>query len=333
MKELQASRRRHVMHRLPSYALVLAFAAGVANAQDYPSKPIRIVVGFAPGGSTDIIARYLAPKVGESVGAQVIVDNRPGANAMIAMELVAKSAPDGHTLTLATVSPIVLSPLIYSKISYDILKDFVGLTTIASIPQGIVVHPSLPTRSLKEFIALAKSQPGKINFAAAGIGGLGHVTIELLKIATNINVQMVVYKGLAPAMPDLLGGHIEGVISDIPAMIPSIKAGKLRALAVTSEHRAPLLPDVPTVVEQGFPTLIAVNWNAILIPAKTPRPIADKLQAAFVKAVTSPDITERFLSIGVESITSASPEAFTTHLRAELARWGKVVKEAGVRTE
>ena len=333
MKWLQASGLGNVIHCLLGCAPMLVLAAGIANAQDYPSKPVRIVVGFSAGGSNDIVARYVAPKLGEILGAQVIVENRPGANAIIAMELVAKSAPDGYTLMLGGVSPLVLNPLIYSKIPYDTLKDFAGLTTVARIPQWIVVHPSLPARSLKEFIALAKSRPGKINFGSAGTGGIGHLTIELLKIDAGINIQHVAYKGLAPGLTDVVGGQIEGVISDIPAMIPHLKAGKLRALAVPSEQRAPLLPDVPTALEQGFPALIAVNWLAVVAPAKTPRPIVEKLHAALVKAATLPDMKERFLSVGNESATNSSPEAFGGYLREELSRWSKVVREAGVHAD
>jgi tripartite-type tricarboxylate transporter receptor subunit TctC len=314
-------------------ALFQVHAAGVAYAQDFPSKPMRIVVGFTAGGSNDIVARYLAPTLGELLGTQVVVENRPGANAIIGTEFVAKSAADGYTLLLGSVSSLVLNPLVYAKIPYDTLKDFTGLTTVAMTPQGIIVNPSLPVRSLKELIALAKSQPAKINFGSAGNGGLGHLTIELLKITAGINVQHIAYKGLTPALTDVLGGQIEGAISDLPAMIPHIKSGKLRALAVTSERRAPLLPDVPTAVERGFPVLLAVNWFAFLTPAKTPPAVVEKLHGALVKAATLPEMKERLLAVGIESATHASPEVFTGYLRDELSRWSKVVKQAGVHVE
>jgi tripartite-type tricarboxylate transporter receptor subunit TctC len=329
MKRMQKS----VMRRLRCCAGLMVVAAGVAGAQDFPAKPIRIVVGFTAGGSNDIVARYMAPRLGEILGGQVVVENRPGANAIIGTDFVAKSAPDGHTLLLGSVSSLVLNPLVYSKIPFDTQKDFTGLTTVAMTPQGIVTYPSLPARSMKELVALARSQPAKINFGSAGNGGLGHLTIELLKTAARINVQHIAYKGLTPALTDILGGQIEGVISDVPAMIPHIKAGKLRGLAVTSERRAPLLPDVPTAIEGGFPGLLAVNWFAVLTPAKTPRPVVDKLHGALVQAATGSDMKERFLAVGVESITSASPENFSTYLREESARWSRVVKEAGVHVE
>ena len=319
--------------RLLVCASVLALAAGVANAQDYPSKPIRIIVGFAAGGSNDIVARYLAPKLGEILGTQVVVENRPGANAIIGTEFVAKSAPDGYTLLLGSVSSLVLNPLVHSKIPYDPLKDFVGLTTVAMTPQGIVVNPSVPARTLSEFVALAKAQPAKINFGSAGNGGLGHLTIELLKTSAGVNVQHIAYKGLTPALTDIFGGQIDGAISDIPAMIPHIKAGKLRALAVTSERRAPLLADIPTAMEAGFPVLLAVNWFAVLAPAKTPRPIVEKLHAALVKAANLPEMKERFLAVGIEAMSNASPEEFSGYLREELTRWSKVVKESGVHAD
>ena len=309
------------------------YVIGVANAQDFPAKPIRIVVGFTAGGSNDIVARYLAPKLGEILGIQVVVENRPGANAIIGTEFVAKSAADGYTLLLGSVSSLVLIPLVYSTIPYDTLKDFTGLTTVAMTPQGIIVNPSLPVRSLKELIALAKSRPAKINFGSAGNGGLGHLTIELLKTTAGINVQHIAYKGLTPALTDVLGGQIEGAISDLPAMIPHIKSGKLRALAVTSERRAPLLPDVPTAAERGFPMLLAVNWFAFLTPAKTPPAVVEKLHGALVKAAMLPEMKGRLLAVGIESATNPSPEAFTGYLRDELSRWSKVVKQAGVHVD
>ncbi len=333
MKGFHTSCFGNVIHCLLCCAPILGLAAGIADVQDYPSKPIRIVVGYAAGGSNDIVARHLAPKLGNILGGRVVVENRPGANAIIGTELVAKSAPDGHTLILASVSPLVLNPLVYRKIPYDTLNDFIGLTTVAMTPQGIIMNPAVPARTLKQLIALAKAQPGKINVASAGSGGLGHVTIELINIATGITLQHLPYKGLAPALTDLLGGQIDGAIADIPAMIPHIKSGKVRALAVTSAARAPLLPDVPTAVEQGLPVLVAVNWFSVLTPAKTPRPVVEKLYGALVKAASSPDVTERLLAVGVESMTNPSPEAFTTYLRGEFARWGKVVKESGVHAD
>ncbi len=319
--------------RAAGCALILAVAAGVAQAQEYPSKPVRLVVGFPPGGANDIIARQLAPKLGEFLKTQVVVENRPGANAIIGTEYVAKSPPDGYTLALAGLSPLVLSTFTYAKIPYDTLTDFTPINTVAMSPEVFAVHPSLPARSLKELVALAKSRPGQLDFATSGSGGMTRMVIELFKITARVNVQYVAYKGAAPGLTDVLGGHVHGMAVDFPVLYPHIKQGKLRGLAVTSKSRNPLLPDMPTSAEQGLPELFAVNWYAVMAPAKTPRSIVAKLHGAMAKAAAAPDLNERFIAMGVESMPSASPEAVAGFLKAELARWGKVAKTAGIKAE
>ena len=314
-------------------AIAMSLAAAMAYAQDYPAKPVRLVVGFPPGGSNDIVARHLAPKLGEVLGVQTIVENRPGANAIIGTEYVAKSPPDGYTLTLASVSPLVISPFTYAKIPYDTVRDFAGITTVAMTPEVIAVHPSVPAHSLKELIALAKAQPGKLDFSSSGNGGLPHLVIELFKTVAGVNVQHVAYKGAGPALTDTLGGQVHGIAVDFPVLYPHIKAGKLRGLVVASQRRNALLPDLPTSAEQGLPKLFAVNWFAIMAPAKTPRPIVDKLHAALLKSALSPELKERFVGIGVESMTVASPDAFAAFLKEELVRWGKLAKESGARAD
>ena len=314
-------------------AIAMSLAAAMACAQDYPAKPVRLVVGFPPGGSNDIVARHLAPKLGEVLGVQTIVENRPGANAIIGTEYVAKSPPDGYTLTLASVSPLVISPFTYAKIPYDTVRDFAGITTVAMTPEVIAVHPSVPAHSLKELIALAKAQPGKLDFSSSGNGGLPHLVIELFKTVAGVNVQHVAYKGAGPALTDTLGGQVHGIAVDFPVLYPHIKAGKLRGLVVASQRRNALLPDLPTSAEQGLPKLFAVNWFAIMAPAKTPRPIVDKLHAALLKSALSPELKERFVGIGVESMTIASPDAFAAFLKEELVRWGKLAKESGARAD
>ena len=314
-------------------AIAMSLAAAMAYAQDYPAKPVRLVVGFPPGGSNDIVARHLAPKLGEVLGVQTIVENRPGANAIIGTEYVAKSPPDGYTLTLASVSPLVISPFTYAKIPYDTVRDFAGITTVAMTPEVIAVHPSVPAHSLRELIALAKAQPGKLDFSSSGNGGLPHLVIELFKTVASVNVQHVAYKGAGPALTDTLGGQVHGIAVDFPVLYPHIKAGKLRGLVVTSQRRNALLPDLPTSAEQGLPKLFAVNWFAIMAPAKTPRPIVDKLHAALLKSALSPELKERFVGIGVESMTIASPDAFAAFLKEELVRWGKLAKESGARAD
>lgn len=313
--------------------LLLAAALGVVHAQDYPAKPIRLVVGFPPGGSNDIVARQLAPRLGELLGAQVLVENRPGANATIGTQFVAKSAPDGYTLTLGSASPLAISLFTYPNIPYDTLRDFTGITTVALTPEIIAIHPSIPAKSLKELIALARSQPGKLNFASSGNGGLPHLAIELFKGLAKIDVLHVPYKGAGPVVTDLLGGHVHGTIIDFPVLYPHVKGGRLRGIAVAGETRAPLLPDLPTAREQGLTNLIAVNWFAIMAPAKTPRLIVDKLYATIAKAATSPDVKERLGAQGVDPFVSASPDAFVNFLRQDLGRWEKVAKESGARAD
>ena len=311
----------------------LAALGALAFAQDYPSKPIRLIIGFPPGGSNDIVARQLAPRLSDALATQVVVENRPGANATIATELVARSAPDGYTLTLASASPLAISPHTYSKIGYDTLRDFAGITTVAMTPELVAVHPTLPVRSLKELVALARAQPGKLNFASAGNGGLPHLAIELFKTLARVNVQHVPYKGAAPAAVDLVGGHIEGMIMDFPAIYTHVQQGKMRGLAMAAEKRMPLMPEIPTTAEQGIPGLIAVNWFSIVAPARTPRPVQEKLHAALVRVATTAEMKKNFTALGIESMTSGSPEEFMKFLQAELTRWGKVAKESGARAD
>ena len=319
---------------LPALIFAVAMACVLpAIAQDYPGKPIRLIVGFPPGGSNDIIARYIAPKLGEALGVQVVVENRPGANATIATEFVARAAPDGYTLTLASASPLAISPHTYSKIAYDTLRDFAPITTIAMTPELVAVHPALPVRSLKDLIALARAQPGKLNFASAGNGGLPHLAIELFKSAAQVNVQHVPYKGASPAAVDLIGGHIEGMIMDLPAIYMHVKQGKMRGVALAAEKRTALMPEIPTAAEQGLAALLAVNWFAVMAPAKIPRPVQEKLHATLVRVATAPDMRERFTAIGIESMTQPSPEAFGKYLQSELARWGKIARASGARAD
>jgi tripartite-type tricarboxylate transporter receptor subunit TctC len=308
-------------------------AQAPSAATSYPAKPIRLIVGFPPGGSNDIVARLIAPRLTQILGAQIVVENRPGANATIATDLVAKAAPDGYTLTLASASPLAISPFTYPNIPYDTVRDFAAITTVASTPELLGIHPSLPPRNLKELVALAKSQPGKLDFASSGNGGLPHLAIELFKKIGGVSIVHVPYKGAGPAVTDLLGGHVHGMIIDLPALLPHVQTGKVRALAITAEKRTALLPDLPTSVEQGLPGLIAVNWFAIMAPAKTPRPVVEKLHGAIVQAATAPEMKDAFSAQGVEAFVQPSPEAFTAFLRKDLERWAKVAKESGARAD
>jgi tripartite-type tricarboxylate transporter receptor subunit TctC len=324
-----------VIHR-QAFCWLAALAFSVctaAHAQTYPAKPIRLIVGFPPGGSNDIVARQLAPKLTQLLGVQVIVENRPGANATIATDFVAKAAPDGYTIMLGSSSPLVISPFTYPNLPYDTLRDLAAITTVGSTPEMIATHPSVPARNLKELVALAKSQPNKLAFASSGNGGLPHLAIELFKTLGKVSVLHVPYKGAGPAAIDLVGGHVHVMIIDMPALAPFVKNGKLRGIAMTSEKRTPLLPDIPTSGEQGMPGLIAVNWFGIMAPAKTSAPIIEKLHGAFVKAATAPDMKEQFDKVGVEAYVQPSPEAFTGFLKQELTRWGKIAKESGAKAD
>lgn len=321
------------VHFVAPVLVAFLLACGASGAQEYPTKPVRLVIGFPPGGANDIIARLIAPRLAESLGAQFVVENRPGANAIIGTDHVAKAAPDGYTLGLAGLSPLVMTTFTYAKVPYDSIGDFAGITTVVMSPVLVVTHPVLPARSVKELVALARSRPGALDFATAGAGGLTRMVIELMKLDTRINVQIVPYKGAGPALTDLLGGHVQGMAMDLPVLYPPVKAGKLRALAVTSEKRSPLLPDVATVREQGMPGMQAVNWYAIMAPARTPRPVVDRLHGSIARAVQSADLREKFVTGGFEPMLSASPEAYTAFLRQEFARWEKVAKAAGIRPE
>lgn len=318
-------------------SLVLLCVCGVladaAAAQGYAARPIRLVVGFPPGGAADIVARIVAPGIGEALGGQIVVDNRGGANGMIGMEAVARAAPDGYTLGLVSISSMVLNVHLYQDVSYHTLKDFTPLSNVGLVPLAIAVHPSVPARSLHELIALARARPARLTFGTPGIGGLQHLTVELLNSAANIKLVHVPYKGTGPAMTDVLGGQIDGMVTAVSGLISSAKAGKLRALAVTGAERSPALSDVPTVRELGLPALLVVNWYAIAGPANLPPAIANAFNAAIVKTVAVPAVADKLVAAGVDPKTDVSPAAFAQFVRDEFYRWGKVIKESGIKTE
>ena len=313
-------------------SLLAAFASG-AMAQAYPTKPIRLIVGFPPGGSNDIVARIVAPKLGELLGQQVVVENRAGANATIGTEFVAKSAPDGYTILLGSASAVAISPHTYSKLGYDTLRDFAPVTAIAMTPEALAVHPALPVKDLKSLIALARLHPGKLDFASSGNGGLPHLAIELFKTLAKVNVQHVPFKGAGPAVTDLLGGHVQGIIMDFPAIQAQMKAGKLRGVVLAAEKRIAQMPDLPTSIEAGLPDLQAVNWFVILAPVKTPAPVVQRLYGSLIKAVNAPEVRDRLSSVGVEVFTQSSSVLCADFLRDELVRWGKVAKASGARAD
>lgn len=312
-------------------ALVLAFATFGATAQDFPNKPVKMVVGFPPGGSNDQVARIVAPEMARVLGQPVVIENKPGANATLGTDFVAKAAPDGYTITLGSLSPLVISMATYASLPYDSLKDFEPINTVALTPEMIAVHPSVPAKTLPELIALTKKGP--VTLSSAGNGGLPHLAIELLKNVSKGDFTHVPYKGAGPAVTDTVGGHVNGVVMDISALMAQVKDGRLRALAVTHTSRSPIAPDVPTTGEQGLAGMQALNWFGLMAPRGTPAPVVAKLNDALVKAVNSPAVKAEFARIGIEGFLQASPDAYRKFLADEVARWGKIARDAGAKAD
>ena len=313
-------------------ALGCAGAAETAWGQNYPSKSIRIVVPQAPGGGNDTIARMIGQKLTQALKQQVVADNRPGAGGMIAAELVAKAAPDGYTLLLGNVATLTIIPNIQKKVPYDPLKDFAPVSMIASAPHLLVVHPSLPVNSVKQLIALAKAKPGELNYASNGVGSSTHLATELFKLMTGTKIVHVPYKGLSPALTDLLSGQMQIMFSSAVAMLPHVKSGRLRAIAMTGARRSSSIPDLPTVAEAGVPDYEAGSWYGIVAPAGTARSIIDLLNRETVAATRSQDIVDR---LTLEAVTPVgnTPEEFGSYIRVEHARVAKVVKASDAKFE
>ena len=311
--------------------IVLAVLAGSAQAQQFPTKPIRFLVGFAPGGSTDILARLVAEQMTRTWGQQVVVDNRGGAAGLIAADLTAKAEPDGHTLLMA-ISNHVIAPSVYAKIPYDTINDFAPVSPVGASPFLVLAHAGLPAKNLQEFIALAKSRPGELNFATPGVGSIQHLSNELLNTMAEIKLVHVPYKGGVPALTDTIAG-ITAVTFITPAQgLPQLKAGKVKAFGISSARRSPLLPDVPTVAEAGVPGFEAIVWFGVLTHAKTPRPIINKLHAEIARMLAVPEMRERMSQLGVD-VLNGSPEQLGEMMRDDLKKWSAVAKQAGVKPE
>jgi tripartite-type tricarboxylate transporter receptor subunit TctC len=318
--------------RARTFAVLAAIAAGCANAQaPYPTKPVRVVVPSSAGGGTDIIARIVAPKLTQALGQQVVIDNRPGAGTMIGGELVAKAPPDGYTL-LMCVSTLATNPVIYRKVPYNALTDFAPITRVLTAPNILVVHPSLPPRNVKELIAFAKARPGQINFGSAGLGTNPHLSMELFLSMTGLTMVHVPYKGSAPAIVDLLAGHIVVMTATALTGIPHVRAGRLRALGVTGDKRMPAAPDIPTIAEAGVPGYEAVQWYGLVAPANTPREVIARLNREMVTILQAPDVKEKFAADGADP-AGTSPEEFGRYIKAETEKWQKVAKAAGIKPE
>jgi tripartite-type tricarboxylate transporter receptor subunit TctC len=310
-------------------AALLALSAPVA-AQDYPTKPIRLIIPFPPGGSNDVVGRMIALQLGERLGRQVIVDNRGGAGGIIGTEAASKAAPDGYTLLIISIAHAV-SPWLY-KLQYDPIKSFVPVSILASGPNVLVVHPSLPVHSVTELIALAKEKPGQLNYASAGIGSFQHLGGELFKLTAGINMVHVPYKGGGPAMTDVLGGYTKIMFSSLVQTTPFVLNGQLRALGTSGAKRNPALPDVPTIAEAGLPGYEATNWWGIVAPAGTPPAIVDKLHNEIAAIQNSPQTREQFAAQGADIVQMTSAE-FGTFIGKEINKWERVVKEAGIKAE
>jgi tripartite-type tricarboxylate transporter receptor subunit TctC len=309
-----------------------ACSAGAAQAQqNYPARPVRLVVPSSPGGGTDITARIIAPKLGEYLGQQVVVENRSGAGTMIGGEVVARAAPDGYTLLMG-ISTLAINPAMYKKVPYDALKDFAPISQVVALPNVLVTHPSLPVKSVRELIAFAKARPGQINFASAGVGTNPHLSMELFLSMAGLKMIHVPYKGSGQGVIDLLAGHVTVMTPSILTALGFVKNKRLRALGVTSAKRAGGAPEIATLAEAGVPGYEAVQWFGVLAPAGTPRPIITRLHNEVVRTLQSAEIKQRLVSDGADPVGNA-PDEFAAFLRSETAKWAKVVKDIGIQPE
>ena len=316
------------------FAILLAAPATAYSqpASAFPSKPIRIIVQFTPGTSTDILARVIAQKMGEHWGQQVVVDNRPGAGAIVGSELGAKAAPDGYTLTMAVSSAFGINPTLYSKLPYDAIRDFAPIANLGLTPQVLDASPSAPFKTIKEFVAAAKDKPGQINYASLGSGSTSHLTMEMFRAAAGIKLNHVPFKGSADAHTQLIGGQIPVMSDAIPAVRPHIQSGKLRGLGIATLKRSPFLPDLPTIAESGFPNFEAVGWIGIAAPAKTPAAVLDKLNAEMKRILAEPDVKDRLQTLAFTPVGD-SRDQFAAYIKSEIEKWGKAVKESGAKAD
>ena len=309
---------------------LIAFSC-VACGQSYPERPIRLIVSYPPGGGTDVTARTIVGKLSEGLGRQVVIDNRPGGGSTIGTDLVAKATPDGYTLLMSDTTFGIL-PGLYAKLPFDALRDFQPITQITGVPGALVVHPALPAHSVRELVALAKAKPGSLNFGSGGVGTPVHMAGELLKLAANIDIVHIPYKGAGPAFTDLLGGHLQLMFPTLQSAVPHIKSGRLRLLALTGESRSPAFPDIPIMEEAGVPGVIAVGWFGIHAPRATPKTVIARVHDEAIKVLRDPMIRQRFSTEGAD-VVGSSPQQFAQFVAAEIAKWRKVVKDGGIKAE
>lgn len=322
--------RHNVSAVLTGTLLAFAATASAWAAEAYPAKPIRLIVGFPPGGANDLVARAVAPRLGARLGQQVIVENRAGAGGNIATELVARAVPDGYTLLLASVASFAMSPALPGKVPYDPINDFAPVTQAALVTSLLSVHPSLPPRSLKQFVALAKKAPGKINYATPGAGSIAHLSAELFWHTAGIKLTHVPYKGGGPAVVDAVAGHVESIFSLISTQTPHVRAGKLHALAVSSAKRSVALPDVPSIAESGYPGFEASGWLGLAFPARTPKAIVDRIHKETAAVLGLREVQSQLEDLGLDAEAS-DPGAFHARIKSDHARWGKLIREAGIK--
>jgi tripartite-type tricarboxylate transporter receptor subunit TctC len=306
-------------------------ALPVAAQTSYPTKPVRILVGAPPGGSNDIFARAIAQRISPALGQPVVVDNRPGANQLIAADLTAKSPPDGHTLYITTTS-FAAGVAIQPQQPFDPVNDLTGVTMVGNGPMALVVHPSVPAKTAKDLVAIARAKPGQLNYTSSGVGSINHMAMEVFKSAAKIDAVHIPHKGMAPALTDLMAGNVQIVIVSLPSVTAQMKSGRLRALGVTSAKRTTFMPELPTISESGVPGYEASLWWGIFAPAKTPKPVLDRLNAEIHRAMAASDMKKVFADFGAEPAPT-TPEAFSTMVKNEIAKWSKVVKDANIKPE
>jgi tripartite-type tricarboxylate transporter receptor subunit TctC len=310
--------------------MTLVPAVCAAAEPAYPTRPIRVLVGFSPGGGTDVAVRIIGKKLSEMWSQQVVVDNRPGAGGLIAFDIVAKANPDGYTL-LATSPSFAIQPGLAAKLPYDPIRDFAPITMASAAPYLLVVHPGVEAKTVKELVALAKANPGKLNYASGGIGSAQHLVAELFRLVAGVDIVHVPYKG-AVSVPDVIAGRIQLLFSGVPQALAHVKAGRLRALGVTTPKRTPVLPDLPTIAEAGVPGYQVTVWYGILATGRTPRPVLEKLNAGFVQAIHSPEVRQQLSAMGLEPVGNSAAE-FTKTVRSEIRQWGEVIRRAGIKPE
>ena len=320
-----------IAHRALLAVMITMFVSS-AVAQVYPAKPLKLILPFPAGGPTDIVARLIGQRLTESFGQQVVIDNRPGGGGLIGGQLAAKSPPDGYTIYLGGITTLVLSTYVHKNMPYDPQRDFLPVTQATMQPLLLMTHPTLPAKTLKDYLALARARPGEINYATSGPGGSGHLAGEFLRLMTKINIVHVPYRGAPPAINDLLAGQVQSMFGSPLAVVPHIRVGKIHAVAVTGDKRSIAVPDVPTFAESGLPGYDASTWNGIMVPAGTPRAIIDRLYTEIAKILRAPNTIERLAYDGSVAVGS-TPEEFAAYIKAEHVKWAKVVREANIRVE